>query len=308
MFNKLSAKTLISVFIILLIIVLIFVYFDGEHGERTFKTNLVDIDTSAVTSIQIYPEVTNHKRVKIYKDGKEWKVLLPNNKSAIVPKEKVDGLFRELNAVKANNLASTDESKWKEFKVDSSGIEVQVYEGNNKTLDLIIGKFEYHKPNTMISFVRIQNENEIYGVNGFLNFAFNHDQNYFRDNRIINDYYSNWKKLTFTYPGDSSFVLEKNGKIWKINNSETDSSSTAKYLSSISNLTNQNIVDDVNKNDLNKVKYHLTIESSSKGVIEISAFQNNIINSSQNNETYFNGNKTDLLNKIFVKKDKFFKK
>lgn len=308
MFNKLSAKTLISVFVILLIIVLIFVYMDSNHGEQTFKTNLVDIDTAKVTSIQIYPEVNNHKLVKIFKEGKEWKVLLPNNKTAVVPKEKVDGLFGQLNEVKANNLASTDKSKWKEFKVDSSGIEVQVYEGNDKTLDLIIGKFEYHKPNTMISFVRLQDENKIYGVNGFLNFVFNHDQNYFRDNRIINDYYSNWKTLTFTYPGDSSFVLEKNGKIWKINNSKTDSAATAKYLSSISNLANQNIVDDINKNDLNKVKYHLTIKSSAKGVIEISAYQNNIIASSQNLETYFDGNKNNLLDKIFVKKNKFFKK
>lgn len=307
MFNKISSKTLISIFIILLIIVLIFVYLDSEHGERTFKSQIVDIDTSSVTSILIYPKVNNHEQVKIFKDENQWKVFIENNKTAKVPSEKVKNLLGQLIELKANRVAANDESKWKEFQVDSSGIEVQIYEGNDKTLDLIIGKFAYQKPNSMTTFVRLKNEDGIYGVNGFLNFSFNHDPDYFRDNNIIKDYYSNWKKLTFNYPGDSSFVLEKAGKNWEINNAKTDSALTAKYLSSISNLSNQNIKDDINKDNLRKVKYHLTIESSSKGVIEISAYQNNLIISSQNPGTYFDGNKAGLFEKIFVKKNKFFK-
>lgn len=309
MFNKFSTKTLISLFVLLLLVVVIFLYVDSKHGERTFRTQLVDIDTSAVTSIEIYPQATDHKQVKIYKEGKDWKVLLKDNKNAQVPEEKVKSLLRELTSIKANRLAATGEKSWKDFKVDSVGTEIKVYQGNDKTLDIILGKFEYQQPRTMTTFVRLQNDKDVYGVDGFLSFAFNHDANYFRDNKIIDDYYSNWKKLTFTYPNDSSFVLEKNGKNWEINNKKTDSTATVRYLSSISNLTSTNIDDDINKNDLNKSLYHLSIESSSKGVMEVTAYQSGsdiIINSSQNSDTYFNGTKNDLWGKVFLGKDHFF--
>jgi Domain of unknown function (DUF4340) len=309
MFNKFSTKTLISLFVLLLLVVVIFIYVDSKHGERTFKTQLVDIDTSQVTSISLFPQATNHKEVKIYKEGKGWKVNLKDNKTADVPEEKVQSLLGELTSIKASRLAATGESQWKNFKVDSEGTEIKVFQGSDNTLDIIIGKFEYERPRNMTTFVRLQDDKDVYGVNGFLSFEFNHDANYFRDNHVIDDYYSNWKKLTYTYPGDSSFVLEKKGKNWEINNKSTDSAATVVYLRSISNLTSENMDDNVTKNTLGKALYHLSIESSSKGIIEVTAYQDGselIINSSQNPDTYFNATANKLWEKIFVGKSHFF--
>jgi hypothetical protein len=88
MFNKLSNKTLLILFIILLVIVAAFLFYDSKHGERSFRKDLVNIDTSKVTSINIYPKSTDHKLVKIFKEGNYWKVDIPNNKSAFVPQQK----------------------------------------------------------------------------------------------------------------------------------------------------------------------------------------------------------------------------
>lgn len=309
MFNKLSTKTLISLFVVLLIIVAIFIYEDNKNGEKSFRTDLVDIDTTSVTSIQLYPPATKYKEVKIFKKGKGWKVQLADNKTADVPHNKIQSLFHELLSIKANSLAATDKSQWKEYKVDSSGTEVKVFDGDDNVSDLIIGKIQFERPRNMTTYVRVKGDNNVYSVEGFLSYAFNHDQNYFRDNGIIKDYYSNWKKLTFTYPGDSSFVLQKKGKKWNINNVPTDSAATASYLSSISNLSSQHIVDNFNKSVLNHALYHLTIQSTSKGIIEVTAYPDSsimLLTSSQNPHTYFNATENGTYKKLFVGKKHFF--
>ncbi len=311
MFNKLSTKTLISLFVVLLIIVVIFIYEDNKNGEKSFRTNLVDIDTSSVTSIQIYPPATQHKEVKLFKEAKGWKVQLADNKTAEIPHNKVESLFRELLSIKASSLASTEKSQWKEFKVDSSGTEVKVFDGDNNVSDLVIGKIQFERPRNMTTYVRVKGDNNVYSVDGFLTYAFNHNENYFRDNGIIKDYYSNWKKLTFTYPGDSSFVLLKKGKKWEINNVSTDSAATAAYLSSISNLSSENMVDNFSKSVLNHALYHLTIQSTSKGIIEVTAYPDSsiiLLNSSQNPNTYFNATENGTYRKLFVGKKHFFPK
>ena len=56
MFNKLSTKTLIILFAGLLIVVAAFLFNDAKHGERSFRKDLVNIDTAKVTSINIYPK------------------------------------------------------------------------------------------------------------------------------------------------------------------------------------------------------------------------------------------------------------
>jgi len=62
-------------------------------GEKSFKTDIVNIDTAKVTAITIYPRANNHQEVKIYKEGKNnWKVNLADNKTASVPKSKVKSL------------------------------------------------------------------------------------------------------------------------------------------------------------------------------------------------------------------------
>ncbi len=76
MFNKISSKTLAVIFVVLLVLAAIYIYYDSSHEERTFKRDIINIDTSKVTSISIYPKANNHKEVKIYKEGKNWQVQL----------------------------------------------------------------------------------------------------------------------------------------------------------------------------------------------------------------------------------------
>ena len=312
MFNKLSTKTLIILFAVLLIIVAAFLFHDSKHGERSFRNELVNIDTAKVTSINIYPKNTGHKLVKIFKEGNYWKVDIANNKTAYVPQQKVDEMFTELLKIKPLSVAALNKNKWKEYQVDdSSGTEVKVYEGGDNTLDITLGKFAFERPRNMSTYVRVAGDNSVYKISGMPGFIFNQGANYFRDGRVINDNYSNWTKLSFAYPDDSSFVLEKKNKDWMIGARKADSANTVNFLRSLSQLNNQSFVDNFDQSALSKATYTLTINSSAKGGITVTSFispSDTLINSSTNPDAYFNGNKTTLLKSIFVGKKHFFSK
>jgi hypothetical protein len=309
MFKNISSRNLLIVFIILLAIAALFIYLDSSQEVRTFKRDIVDIDTSAVTAISIYPKVTNHKEVRLFKDGNYWLVRLENNKSAPAEESKIKNLINQLSEIKANRVAAQDKSKWSEYKVDTTGTRVKVFEGSDNTLDITLGKFTYKQPRSMASYVRVKGDENIYEVNGFLEFAFNQKPDYFRNNTLVKDDYTKWENLTYTYPADSSFQMVKDTSgYWIINNVKTDSTKTTNFLRTLSRLTGTEFIDNPDKSLLGKAKYTLTVESTMGGqdVITISAFGNQpIIHSSQNPDSYFNGSKNSLWKKIFAGKNYF---
>lgn len=306
MFNKVSNKSLLIVFGALIVIAAVYIIVESSRGERTFKSDIVNIDTTKVTAISIYPRATNHTEVRLYKEGdKNWKVKLNDNRTASVPESKIKSLLNMLVQIKPERVAAQDKSRWAEFKVDTAGTRVKVFEGKDNTLDLIVGKFSFQQPRQMNTFVRLNAEDEVYETEGFLDMAFNQKPNSFRNDQIVDDNISSWKKLTFTYP-DNSFELVKNDNSWTINGTKTDSAKTANYLRTLSHLNSGSFIDNPPQSDLQKADFTLTIESTSKGAIVVTAYGDTtetIVTSSQNEGAYFNGKMNGLLQKIFVSQE-----
>jgi hypothetical protein len=311
MVNKLSIKTLGIIFLALLVIVAVFLIYDARHGDSSFSDNIVSVDTAKVTSIIIYPKSFNHKEVKIYKEGSAWKVNLSNNKTVIAPYEKVQELLVQLTTIKPLSVAAQSPDKWKEFKVDDSGTRVKVFEGNKITLDMTIGKFTYQQPRSMTSYIRVAGDNNVYLVNGFLDFAFNHDVDFYRDDNVIKDDFANWNKLTFTYPADSAYQLVKTNNHWEINGKAIDSAKVYSYLNSISKLSIPNFINNPAQSLFSKAEYTLTIQSSALGIINVSAYEDSTslaIVSSLHKETIFNGKTADAWKRIFIGKSSLSEK
>ncbi len=310
MFNKISTKTLIIIFSILLVLVLAFVIFEPNEGESNFNTNIINIDTSKITSISIYPQTTKHQEVKLYKEGRDWFVKLKNNKDAEVPNDKINGLIREIMNIKPKSVAAQSKSKWAEYKVDSSATDVKVFEGNRNALDLHIGKFAFQQPRTMLSYIRVGDDDNVYQVEGMLSMSFNQKPNYFRDNSIFNGSFTDWDTLAFNYPGDSSFVLIKKNKKWLLNGGPADSAGIVNFLRQIRYTRGTDFVDDFDQSILMKPVYTLNI-TSTKGSEKVQAYQNGkqlLIHSITNPQSYFDGSKGKLWQKIFVGKEKFYPK
>ena len=302
-------KTLTITFGILLVAaVLIFVFQSGKN-ERTFRDVLVDIDTTSVTEVLIYPKSQNHLEVRLFKDKDEWRVTLPSGGTAKVTNQRMSSLFAQLLAIQPKRLAARDESKWSELQVDSTGSRVKVFQGSDISLDLVIGRFSFQQPRTMNTFVRLYNDKDVYEVDGFLDMTFNQGANIFRDATVINSDYNTWKQIQFVYPADSSFQLVNNGNTWLLNGVKADSAKTINYLNRLRNLSNTTFIDEPTINTNVTPKFSLNITTSDMNFIELKCFvdsSSSIIHSSQNPEAWFDG--ASLTNTIFVGKPTFLSK
>jgi len=298
-----SLKKYAIIFVVLSLIVLFMFVFNAGKNERTFKNNLVDIDTSSVSAILLYPKSLHHKELKLYKSRSDWKIDLKSGKTVSVPKEKMKNLFTQILSIKPIRLAARESSKWHEYEVDTTGTRVQVFEGDDATLDIVIGKFSYQQQlRSMKSFVRLEDDKDVYEVNGFLSMTFNQGENAYRNAKLISGNTNNYVRLAFDYPADSSFQMIKVNNKWTSNDKQLDSAKVESYLRQLMRISNNNFIDNPSQDLLNKPVMKLRIDTDDNKIIILQIYgdsKEQIISSSMNTESYFDAKKNKFAEKIF---------
>ena len=290
MFRKINTKVLAIIFVALLTVVVLIEIIDSRKGNRTFKSDLIEVVASEVTSIELYPKATNGKQIKLFKENDEWKVE-SEGKKYNADQSVAGQMISSLNNMKTKSVAATNKDRWEYFEVnDSLGTQVKLFNGAGLLADIIIGKFSYSQPRNMTSYVRLANDKEVYGVEGMLGMTFNRNLNSFRDRTIIKSNNTDWTKLIFSYPADSSFVLEKVGGKWMIGEMETDSASVVQYFNKIANLTDGSFADE---KPVIAPTHRLTIKGNNMmQKVEIIGYFSNednfILETNQNSGAYFN--------------------
>ncbi len=170
-------------------------YFFGKDKKRTFKKDLVSIDSAKVSSIVLYPTAMEGKKLTFEKQDTTWTVAKEDSTAEEANQDLVNYMLGSLMQMKTKRLATTKQEKWEEYQVaEKGGTRVQVMEGSDKTLDLYVGKFsmqqkpqvpgggqqqnpmqmqqQQQQPN-MMTYVRLDGENEVYAVDGMLSMALN---------------------------------------------------------------------------------------------------------------------------------------
>lgn len=297
--------------LILLLILAVTLFYDSKKEERTFKKYLVNIDTNKVNKIIIYKKKEKKNPVIVYKENDKWLVKIENGKTAPAQKESVNNIISQLLSIKSKSLAANDESKWGTFEVDTSATEVQVFEGNNKTLDIYIGKFTYDpKRRAMISYVRLADDKNVYTTSGFLSSYFNLSPNDFRNKQLASFNYKDVKQIDITFSDSINYSLIKNDKgKWTIDEKNTDSTKTIRYLQNIQRIFGSDFgeKDDISSFKSATAEINIILDNNT---INIKAYKKDdktiYLKSSQNNEI-IKDNGT-LYKRIFVLKNKFFNK
>jgi hypothetical protein len=319
MSKKTSNLKLLYIFVGLIVIYGGVKLYQKTFTEKTLKTDLIQIDTAKVTKILLYPVCEERKEIKFVKEGKKWTVSKGN-----IISETDENTVRELLAMvsvaKTKSLASKDKSKWKEFNLtDSASTRIEIFEGKKETLDLLVGKFSYQASNNPYgdaygqgggisgtTFVRESGEDEVYAVEGFLTLSVNRQFNTFRNSAISHFSANNVKKISFKYPGDSSFVLTLKDKKWMMDGQVADSSKVANYINFLSKKS-INSFDDSFKPAMSP-QCQVTFEGDkASGTIDayIRGDNDYVINSSTNPKSFFASKYAELYSDVFKNKKDF---
>lgn len=308
MYRKINLKLLLAVFVVLLAVVVLTELIDLRKGSRTFKQDLVEVNADEITAIEVTAKAAAGKPVTLRKENDVWQVEA-DGKKYNADQSVANSMMSQLNDMKPKSVVARNKDRWDEFEVtDSLGTRVKLMKGDEVLSDVFFGKFSFSQPQTMTTYVRLADENEIYGIDGMVGMSFNRNLDSFRDKTLLKSTSSNWNKLTFTYPADSSFVLEKINDKWMIGGQPADSASVVKYFNSVARQNSSNFAE---TSPVIQPTHRLKIEGNNNmETVEVTGYYSNaenfILGTSQNRGTYFNDPET--AEKLFIPASKLFQK
>ena len=317
--KKISNKTLLIVFLLLAAFTGIFYYLDSRNGDRTFKGELFTIDSSLVTSITIYPKGKTIDPITLVRNGRLWNVK-EGSRSYPADTMTVQRILQALEKVNAERVAASGKEGWMAYQItDSLATRVVVNQGTEVKADFRVGKISFSRGQGMQGYggnqnmivkshIRVAGDDNVYVIDGFLSMMFNEQLNNYRNHLVFRFNKNDLLKMTFIYPGDSSFRLNRSGAQWLVNDTPADSAAVENWLNSVTNCTGSEFADDLQKPF--SFPYVLRIEGNNMKTIEVKGAMDpvtrrNYIESSFNASAIFGGTNPTLFNQVYPSKNKF---
>ena len=227
-------RTLSIIFFALLGVYLLTRLFSGKQ-ERTFRTELLQVDTSLVNKIELYPKTADGQTVSLSKANGQWTVTDGNITAGAVTSS-VQSLLNQMVFLKAKRVVAKSEDKWKDYEVElTNGSRVKAYQDGNVLADFVVGRFNFNQQTrTAISYVRLTEEPEVYSVDGFLSMTFGQDINAFRNKQILKLGANEQVTGLQLQAGEALASFQNTNGAWLLNSEQTvDSTEMANYLNGL---------------------------------------------------------------------------
>lgn len=319
--NRFNNKRLIYLVSGLIVILILTMLFKVPREKATFKSKIVELDSAEVSEIMLYPRINDGEPVQFTRNANKWMVQQGDILSD-VREGSVQNIFMEVLGLKPKRLAAKDKTKWQEFELtDSLATRIKFINDKGKTLaDLRVGKYDY-KPQAnqyggygqnsvqITSYVRVNNENEVYSVEGFLPFLLNKSFNDWRNKTLIRFNKDDVTAVRLEFPADSGYILNKKDKEWFAGLQKADSSSVADYLNALSRLDAQDFDDSFKP--VEPPQFKVRIVGNNLLDLSVKCYKGEeadefLINSSMNPDIYYMSKKNGIFDRIFKPQDFFY--
>ena len=289
----------------------------NQKKERSFKSELVSLDTAAISKIVLHPQADGHKEILLEKEGARWTALQGSLKVPVAPGS-MNGLLNELVSIRVKSIATRSKDRWTEYEIgDSTGSRVQVFSGSKKLADFYSGKFGFNpQGNSMISYVRTAGEEEVYAIDGFQSMTFNTSFSNFRDKTLLEIETEQVASIRSDFHGLIHSLVKDSSKWVLDDHPGPDSAAVANYLNSIQRLNGTTFLDGFSPSG--PPSYGLEINTGASAVgLKVYPHPDSlkpfIIHSTANPDAYFHEDSTgvfktliggwnDLIRKPFTKK------
>ncbi|MDH5397468.1 MAG: DUF4340 domain-containing protein [Cyclobacteriaceae bacterium] len=289
MSGNFSTKHLLIILVAVATIYAVLEFTGGESRSGSLRATLVDINQDKATKLMV---TKSGQTTVLEKSDEEWALTLPSGKKVKADEKRIADALSALTGINPDQLASRKKEKWAEYSVDSAGTRVQVFEGEEATLDIIIGRFGMKSQNQFHTYVRLQEDEDVYVADNFMSFSIPTDHTGFRNGDVLELNTDSLASITFTYPADSSFSLQKTIEgNWALDGVEVDSTAMAGYLSKIAFKGSSSFFDDQTPEQLGKSHFEVSLlMQDSAAPVVIKVFQaggRQVLHSTQNPESLF---------------------
>ncbi len=238
-----KSNNLLWVILIVLVASLLAYNFFGKGGrKRNFKAALVTIDTAQVNRIAL---TTIDGQTELVKTNGQWQVTLPNGRQVTALAGSVEYSLGQLLTIKPSRVAAKGNAKWADYKVDTTGTRVQVYEGSDNTLDIILGNLNMMGGNKMTTYVRLYDDEITFMADNFMVMSFKTKANDYRNTRMVQFNRDSISAVDAVTNGTAYSLQRTLDGQWLLNGTGVDSAAAVRYVGNYRFLDGATFVDEV---------------------------------------------------------------
>lgn len=315
--KTLNNKTLILILIALVGIFVLVRLFRTPALESNLKKELVSVDTSKVTLIKLWPKSENGDEIQLVKGSMRW-TINKGDKQYNLEQGAANSLLGYLVKLVPQKMATRKKEKWGEFQVGDSSTRVQVLADGDVLADVRFGRVGFNQNQMQMqqqqygggggfggafTYVRLEDEDEVYTVDGFLESTFNRGLNDWRDKSLLRIKKDQVTKVSFNYP-DSGFVADKREKKWWIGDQLADSTKFNSYLSQLEYKNASSFADDFSPSRQPDIS--INIDGAPGPLATIQAWKREtdwVVTSTHQAGVYFSTEGSGIFNTVFERRN-----
>ena len=287
--------------------------FHSPRLESNVRKDLVVLDTAKVDELRIRVAGAT-EWIKLARNGSSWS-LEKEQKKYTADDAAIKSVLTMLSRVEAQRMISRKKDKWDNFKVGDEATVVSVHENGTQQANLHIGKSGFSQANGGMmggggyTYVRLGDEDEVYVVNGFLESTFGRPFDDWRDKTFLRIPRDLVTKISFSYPADSSFVLEKKDSVWTVAGAPTDQVKVDSFLGQLTYKNLNAFADGFNA--ASPASVVLQVDGASGTLCTIEAWRVEtgwVFRSSRQPNVFFSGTGSSVEKDLLVGKSSFLKR
>ena len=201
--------------------------------ERTFDPQIIQIDPQTVTEIEIIPG-NGQESLRLLADDDGWNVLQSDIK-AKADQQRVEALLESVKSVVGLRYVTKSPDQWGQYEVGTSATRVQIKSNRQILTDFRVGRFAFNQQSRSgTSYLRLEEEDGVVAVDGFLSLGFPTEIDGYRDKVIWSLGEDQIQKVEWS---PSETVLSKSqDNAWNLDGVALDSAQAATYITGISTL------------------------------------------------------------------------
>ena len=301
-------KTLLFIFLGLVGIYLLSQVFSNQQ-ERSFKTELIQIDTASVRAITVDPKGADTDPFTLKRENSAW-IATKGNINTKASASAVNALLGTLPEIKTKRIAAKNPEKWAEYEVEEgAGIRIKIEDDKKVLEEFIVGRFSFNQQaRTATSFIRLEGEDEVYAVDGLLSMTLGQGFDNYRNKQLLKlQPEMDISEFSYETP-EGLFQYTRQDGQWLLNGETAlDSAKVSNYLNVLRNISGATFADDFDDVNAEKLKFK-TLSAKGNNILEplvVSCYRDTtrerpfVFQSSQNLEVYFDSDSTGLFDQIF---------
>jgi len=229
--------------------------------QRTFREDIFKLDSSSISGFTITPALYKQlPPIRFQRAGDGWRMFWGKDSSLADPAP-IHELLRSWSNMRVIRLAGRVSDIRDRYDLGDSTVDRLTIMAGMETHELLVGR--HTAGGAPMTVVHPPGDEQAYAVEGLLGQYADYTFGEWLPKYLVTGDPADWQRLTFNFPADTGYVMERKGGQWFIGGAQTDSSRTIRFLHSLARARGQSVTDP--SDTLSAVpQFRLVVEDSTR--------------------------------------------